>query len=197
MKISGGVAAVLTAAAIVMAASGCSSGTTDGRALCSALDGGMVPGVALGALPQAQTDPVAAMSRARDLIRSECPQHEPAAVAYDTYLAPPAPVVAPPAAPAAVAPTTTTRPTSTSKPRATTTAPVRPKTRDAADAESDRLKSCMVKTGQTEAQCRGGRGESKAVTDSRAVGGGLAACIDQTGMTEAQCRAASARGEGG
>lgn len=191
----GAVTAVLLGAGVFTA---CSTTPPEGEALCSALDGGMVPGVALGALPVAATDPNAAVARARDLVRSTCPQHEEAAVAYDRYLTPP-PVAVPAVAPPPPAPTTTVAsPTSrTSRPRATTT-PQRPITRGPADAASDTIKSCMVRTGQTENQCRRANGmASSDVAGSAAAGGGLAACMEATGRTEAQCKAASARGEGG
>ncbi|WP_433803547.1 hypothetical protein [Actinomycetospora sp. CA-084318] len=281
--------ALLLAAGMFTACSGVPS---EAGELCGRLDGGVVPIQAIGQMPGADLDPNGTLARARDAIRSTCPQHEAAAASADAVLGlAGAPEATPPVAQSiemrvegtasraqvtfgaggsngggdlqrlpwsrtvtvttqdvvtlsAVTPTGSSGavactitdtatgeilsrqvresgggsmgyasvvcssgqfagPRTVDPPLATTTAakpttttPTR-KTRDAADAESDRIKSCMVKTGQTEAQCRDRRGESKAVTDSRAVGGGLAACIDQTGMTEAQCRAASAAGLGG
>ena len=67
--------------------------------------------------------------------------------------------------------------------RPTTTTPRRPVTREASDAESDRLKSCMVRTGNTEAQCRAADGSDRLPSAAGNPTANLRACMEQTGMS--------------
>ena len=290
-----GLAAVVTVLLVAGVFTACSSTPSEAEQLCSQLDGGMVPIQAIGTMPGADADPEVALARARDAIRSTCPQHEAAAASADAMLsmtgspeAAPAPaprglelrvegsvadaqvnysaagsnsggeppqklpwtraVTSSPAdlvnlsavsrsgaegalqcsitdtatgevlarqnavadgsssgyasivcsagqfaGPATIAPPIAT----TAAARPTTTTPRRPVTWDAADAESDRLKSCMVRTGKTEAQCRAADGSDRLPSAAEDPSGNLRACMEQTGMSAAGCRAASARGEGG
>lgn len=78
---------VLALAALGIFTACSTSGSPETQAVCTALDQGAVPGVALvqAYRPTDEASTMDAMHRGATDIREACPQHEDAAVAFDNF----------------------------------------------------------------------------------------------------------------